>query len=309
VTCVDSAQRLTRQFVVEDYDLARTLDSGQAFRWRRHEDGWTGVVGNHWVFLQQSETGIDARIAAATTNWRWLVDYLQLSVNLNEVLSQFPIHPLIQQAITQHRGLRLLRQDPWECLASFILSSTKQIAHIKQIVENLCLCHGKPLQHLNGFQAAYSFPSPNRIAGLTESELRSFRMGFRAPYLLCAAEQVASGRLNLEQLRERTLTEARMALMSLPGVGRKIADCVLLFALGFDRAFPVDVWVMRCLQSGWFSDKQIPLQRLVEFSESKFGTYAGYVQQYLFHPPRKLKAGSNTRSPDENQGQCSPDAC
>lgn len=272
-------------FRVRDYNLAATLDSGQAFRWRHTDEAWTSIIGDKWVRLTPTEAGIEARTASDVTDWQWLKDYLQVDVDLEAILRQLPEEPLLAEAIQTHRGLRLLRQDPWECLASFILSSTKQIVHIKQIVEQLCSRYGDPVDTPEG-PSAYTFPTPDRIAALTEPSLRALGMGFRAPYLLEAAQRVDSGRLNLKQLRVRTLPKARAALMELPGVGRKIADCILLFALGFSEAFPVDVWVMRALRSAWFPNEKVSLPRLISFSEAHFGPYGGYAQQYLFHHAR-----------------------
>lgn len=275
-----------RLFKVRDYDLAATLDSGQAFRWRGEGAAWTAVVGHRWVRLTQTNEGIEASTVSEPAEWQWLEDYLQIHVDLDCILKQLPEDPLLAQAVQAHRGLRLVQQDPWECLASFILSSTKQITHIKQIVESLCTQHGDRVETPARELAAHAFPTPDRIAALTEADLRSLKMGFRAPYLREAAKRVASGQLALDQLRQRPLQDARVALMELPGVGRKIADCVLLFALGFNEAFPVDVWVTRALQSTWFPDRAMTLPQLVAFSEEHFGQYGGYAQQYLFHHAR-----------------------
>jgi N-glycosylase/DNA lyase len=285
VVFAESAAKSQHLLRVHDYDLAATLDSGQAFRWRCSDGAWTGIIGDKWVQLTRTQQGIEARTASAIADWQWLSDYLQVEVDLDAILSQLPDEPLLADAIRAHRGLRLLRQDPWECLASFILSSTKQIVHIKRIVEQLCGEYGQPLDTLDG-HPAHTFPAPGRIASLTEPSLRALRMGFRAPYLLEAARRLDSGRLDLKALRAWPLPRARAALMELPGVGRKIADCVLLFALGFDDAFPVDVWVMRALRSAWFPNQQVTRSQLVSFSEKHFGSHGGYAQQYLFHHAR-----------------------
>src|ERR1700739_2698797 len=154
----------------------------------------------------------------------------------------------MRRAVTACRGLRLLRQDPWECLASFILSSTKQIVQIRQIVAVLCENFGETTL---GAGSAW-FPSCGKIARRTEAELRACKMGFRAPSLLNAARQIADGKLDLEKIRTLDYAEARLELMKLRGVGGKIADCVLLFGYGFDSAFPVDVWIERALQPLYF---------------------------------------------------------
>ncbi len=299
---------------VRDYDLTATLDSGQAFRWQRQNDSWTGVIGRYRVRLTQARDGIRAETAGPVADWQWLRDYLQTEVDLNAVLKTFPDDEPMRNAVAACRGLRVLRQDPWECLASFILSSTKQIVQIRQIVALLCERSGDPLtrpadtlsppggerdgargaSHLKGNHLFYSFPTAERIAAASEAELRTCKMGFRAPHLLATARQIADGKFDLEQPRRLPLAEARAELMRLRGVGGKIADCVLLFAYGFDSAFPVDVWVERALRQLYFPRRRVTEKRLRHFAATHFGPHAGYAQQYLFHYMRtKMKLAFN----------------
>ena len=299
---------------VRDYDLAATLDYGQAFRWHPCNDSWVGVVGQRWVRLTQRRDGIRAETAGPVADWRWLRDYLQTETDLDAVLKTFPDDAPMRDAVAACRGLRVLRQDPWECLASFILSSTKQIVQIRQIVALLCERFGEsittnlvaadvsrrtfPLQEvsadsrprlrfggsgLNKNHLSHSFPTAERLAAATEAELRACKMGFRAPHLLAAARRLADGKFDLERLRHLTLAEARGELTALRGVGGKIADCVLLFAYGFDGAFPVDVWVERALRELYFPRRRVGDKRLRHFAATHFGPHAGYAQQYLFH--------------------------
>ncbi len=292
---------------VRDYDLAATLDSGQAFRWRLQNDFWIGIIGNHAVRLTQTPAGIHAETAGPVANWNWLREFLQTEIDLSAVLKTFPGDEPMRAAIAACPGLRLLRQDPWECLASCILSSTKQIVQIRQIAALLCerfgepivvgravLCQPQPankclLADHNGAHGVtrptqhFSFPTPQRLAACTEAELRACKMGFRAPSLLAAARQIADGRFDLERIRQLPHAEARSELMKLRGVGGKIADCVLLFAYGFDSAFPVDVWIERALQRLYFPRRRASEPRLRRFAATHFGPHAGYAQQYLFH--------------------------
>lgn len=276
---------------VSDYDLDATMSSGQVFAWERCEDGWSGVVGGHRVTLRQVTGGIHAASAAALLDWSRLRDFLQINVNLPAVLATFPDNdPHLRAAVDACHGLRLLRQDPWECLASFILSSTKQIVQIRQIVRILCERFGTPVVAGIGPRDAFAFPTARRIASLTETDLRACKMGFRAKYLLTAARRVEAGELDLEAIRAMPLEVARDELMKLPGVGEKIADCVLLFAYGFSKAFPVDVWVARVLGSCYFKGRRTRPDQLRRFAARHFGPNAGYAQQYLFHYIR-TKAG------------------
>ena len=314
---------------VRDYHLAATLDSGQAFRWRQNGDAWEGVLGRHFLRLTPKPDGIRAESFSPVADWDFLRGFLQSEVELEKIIATFPDDPPMRAAVAHCRGLRLLRQDPWECLASFILSSTKQIVQIRQIVALLCERFGEPVFHnepLNDpayasaktlrafpplrvggvggadgeragvrcashhYQKQFSFPTASRIAAATEKELRDCKMGFRAPGLLNAARQIDSGKLDLEKLRRLDYVAARQELMQLHGVGGKIADCVLLFAYGFDSAFPVDVWIERALQRLYFPRRRASEQRLRRFAATHFGPHAGYAQQYLFHYMRtKLK--------------------
>jgi N-glycosylase/DNA lyase len=228
-------------------------------------------------------------------NWHWLRNFLQTELDLTAVLKTFPDDEPMRAAVAACRGLRVLRQEPWECLASFILSSTKQIVQIRQIVSLLSERFGNPLScpsdtlsppggERDGARGAlFSFPTPQKIAGLTESDLRACKMGFRAPHLLAAARQITDGKLDLDTIRSLPLEEARAELMKLRGVGGKIADCVLLFAYGFDSAFPVDVWIERALRQLYFPRRRVSEKKLRHFAATYFGPHAGYAQQYLFH--------------------------
>ena len=305
---------------VRDYDLAATLDSGQVFRWQPERgrpareshlsphagrppallDSWVGVVGKHWVRLTQTDDGIRAETATPVENWDWLREFLQTGVDWDAVLESFPDDAPMRAAVEACQGLRVLRQDPWECLASFILSSTKQIVQIRQIIALLCERFGEPIMPAaSAFCAGIrrqdagapgksrrlccTFPSPEKIAGLTEPQLRACKMGFRAPHLRAAARQIADGTFDLNRPRRLPLAEARAELMKLRGVGGKIADCVLLFAYGFDGAFPVDVWVERALRELYFPRRRVTAKRLHHFAATHFGPRAGHAQQYLFH--------------------------
>lgn len=269
---------------VSDYDLAATMSSGQVFAWELLAGEWVGVVRGRWVKLRQTREGIRARTAEPQRDWSWLTDFLQSDVELHAVLDTFPkADPHLGAAVAACRGLRLLRQDPWECLASFILSSTKQIVQIRQIVRLLGERFGQRVPVLAGHPPAFAFPSAQRVAALTEAELRECRMGFRAPYLLGTARRIVAGEFRPAALQPLPVTEARTKLMALPGVGEKIADCVLLFAYGFPMAFPVDVWVARALGKFYFRGRRVRPGRLRRFTDTHFGPNAGYAQQYLFH--------------------------
>lgn len=287
---------------VRDYDLALTLTSGQSFRWRRCDAGWEGIISGRWVRLAVCENGLRAEAAVPVVDWTWLRDYLQTDLDFKAVLRSFPDDEPMRASVAALQGLRLLRQEPWECLASFILSSTKQIVQIQQIIGALCRRFGEPVTVPPGHNAEFSFPTPERLAEAMESELRACKMGFRAPHLLAAARQVAHGHLDLECLRRLSVDEARADLLHLRGVGEKIANCVLLFAYGSQSAFPVDVWIMKALRQLYFPRRRPSAERLRQFTSTHFGPWAGYAQQYLFCYMR-AQAGRGIK-PRNSESRC-----
>ena len=310
---------LSQQIIpVRDYDLAATLACGQAFRWRERDGWWPGVIAGRWVRLRQAEGGIEFQLvteasqgeplrsgtgalashslagapacgsasggACRTNDSRGrLSHYLQTEIDLATVLSSFPDDEPMRNSVAACRGLRLLRQEPWECLASFILSSTKQIVQIQQIVALLCERFGARRAVPPGHEPMFDFPSVERIAACTEQELRDCKMGFRAPNLLRTAKMIVAGEVDLHRLPSLTVEEARAELLKFPGVGNKIANCALLFAYGFQQAFPVDVWVMKALRELYFPKRRVSEKRIARFTATHFGPNAGYAQQYLFH--------------------------
>lgn len=293
---------LEKFFPVADYDLAATLSSGQAFRWHKGGDAWEGVIGRRWVRLSGPADGIRATVAEPLADWRWLIDYLQLTTSLAAVLSAFPNDEPLRRALKECPGLRLLRQDVWECLASFILSSTKQIVQIRQIVGRLCERFGERVAVPAGVEPLCSFPSAERLAVVSEGDLRACGMGFRAPYLRASARMVATGEIKLGELAKLDLDAARAELLRLPGVGRKIADCALLFAAGQPAAFPVDTWILKTLRQLYFAGREVSPGEVVRFSEHYFGPQAGYAQQYLFHAARQ-RAGRVGEGPGTDWGK------
>ncbi len=223
--------------------------------------------------------------------------YLALDVSLPKILATFPSDPLLRQAVKDHHGLRVIRQEPWECLASFIASSSKQIVQIRQIVGLLSRRFGEPVSDMH-----HTFPTVSAVARATHQQLWDCKLGFRAKNLLAAARVIDSGKLDLEALPSMQYEQALEELIKLPGVGEKIANCTLLFACGFNQAFPIDVWIERALRRIYFDDKPgVKARELREFARSHFGPYAGWAQQYLFFSertqslPNRPAPGARTR--------------
>jgi N-glycosylase/DNA lyase len=265
-----------------DFDLEKTLNCGQVFHWEKKGAGFIGAIGAEAVNVEQREG--ELFFSGATS--KVIANYFSLDHPLAEICHSFPRDPAMTAARDFCRGLRIIRQPRWECLATFITSSMKQVAHIRQISLALRERYGEPKRILG--HEIFTYPSAERIGELTEAELRRCALGYRAKSLLATARLIASGDANLEQWSNLPDDALRDRLCELPGVGAKVANCVMLFAYERLRAFPIDVWIERVLKEQYFPRKRkVTAQQLREFSDGYFGEHGGYAQQYLFHHARK----------------------
>jgi len=277
------------------FDLAMTLNSGQVFHWEKIGDGFVGTIGERAVYVEQRDDVLKIRDGEARTRSprrtlpRIVADYFALDHPLAEICTSFPNDPVMSAAKEFCRGLRIVRQPKWECLATFICSSMKQVAHIRQISKKLRERFGERGQIAG--RVVFTFPSADRIARTTEKELRECALGYRAKNLLATARQISNGDVDLEKLSILSDDDLRARLCELPGVGAKVANCVMLFAYERLRAFPIDVWIERVLREKYFPRaRKLNVGRLRRFTEEYFGDHGGYAQQYLFHHARMSKS-------------------
>ena len=258
-------------------DLAETLDCGQAFRWSPvslpdGREAWRGIAFGHCLTLWKDgdEFVFDCTEEEFNNIWYGYFDFGTDYAALRETLSA--LHPVLKEACSYAPGIRILRQEPWEALCSFIISQNNNIPRIKGIIERLCGLSGQPI--LCEAETVYAFPAAEQLAACTPEDLAPVRAGFRAKYLLDAARRVSTGQLDLNALYTASLEDARSALMTIHGVGPKVADCVLLYGLHHTCCFPMDVWMKRAVQL------------LPGISPESLGCTAGIAQQYLFHYAR-----------------------
>ena len=264
----------------ESIDLRLCLmDSAQCFHFDAQENGFAGVVCGKPVLLWQEDGGVYARSDMDAAELR---RFLDLDRDYGALAREFVHIPAAERAIALYPGLRVLNQDPWEALLAFILSANNNVRRILSLVEALCGALGDEAA-LDG-RALRGFPSPEKLAGCDESLLRGLGVGYRAPYLIGTARAVLDG-FPLWQLKDMDYFEAHRLLTSLPGVGDKVADCVLLFGCGQTSAFPVDVWVEKLLKS-WFGVCGCSRRKLMLQSRELLGPNAGLLQQFLFHAAR-----------------------
>ncbi len=257
----------------ELFDLEKTFNCGQCFRFNKSEDGkWYGVVKDKEIILWQDHDEIVLENVSHDEFENFWYNYFDLGRNYQEINTAFSTNKTLKTALNYGKGIRILTQEPWEALCSFIISQNNNIPRIKGIIDRLCSSFGKKLIN------SYSFPSADVIANLTLEDLAPLRSGFRAKYILDAAKKVSSGEINLEKIKKLDSDDARQELTKIYGVGEKVADCTLLFGMGHIDVCPKDVWIKRALTVLFDGN----------FPECATG-YAGIAQQYIFYYARETK--------------------
>ena len=276
-------------------DLRSTLLSGQAFRWRA-EDGWyKGVVSGKAVRLRSTAEGVEVDAARDGDGALALKvrDYLSLDTDIEVIYQAMSFDDRLRDAIDRYRGMRVLRQDPWECLVSFICSSASNIPRITRNIESICESFGAPVDGTSS--GLHAFPAPEALAvDGAAKRMRELGLGYRADYVASTARSIAGGEVDLMSLRESPYEVALEALVSLDGVGDKVANCVMLFSLDKPEAFPVDTWIDKAVQDWYLGGAKIPRTKMRLWAMEHFKGYAGYANHYLFHD-RRIR---NTRPTD-----------
>ncbi len=262
---------------VSDFNLEATLDSGQVFGFTKNGDNvYEGMMGQSPVRLWQKNGMLSVVGAIHESSLR---EYFDLDRDLTPIyqilqndvgaIREPPLHNVHQKL----KGLRLIRQDSWEALACFIISSNNNVKRIQGIWKNLFL-------YFN------SFPTPLQIAGCHERILRQLGLGYRAPFLLHTAQFLSVNPNYLKLIREADYKAAKARVLAFPGIGEKVADCALLYGFQKYEAFPVDVWISRVMRKLYFNNRKVPEKKILRFAQKRWGQEAGYVQQYLFHGAR-----------------------
>ncbi len=252
---------------VECLDLDLTLDCGQAFRWEKQEDGsYSGVAGGYFLNIAKENGNLIFNNTSMEAFEGFWINYFDLNRDYKAICRTLKEDELLSSTIDEYYGIRILNQEPWEALCSFVISQQNNIKRIKLIISRLCRAYGEDLG--NGW---YTFPSAERLAELSVADFEAIGAGYRAKYLEKLAKDVASGNIDLSKIKSLSLEEARKALLDIYGVGIKVANCALLFGFGFLSAFPVDVWMKRVME---YYPNGLP---------ECFTGIEGIAQQYLFH--------------------------
>ena len=261
---------------IADFNLEATLESGQVFGFHKDSAGtYEGSIGGAPVRLRQANGHLVVESGGKVGISKGLVRaYFDLDRDLGQVYQVLSDDAKLHPFYLRFKGLRIIRQDPWEALACFIISANNNIKRIQGICRNLALAFS---------DSAFLFPKAVQLARTNERRLRQLGLGYRAPFLLSVAQCVADKPSILERIRKSDYEEAKTCLMNFPGVGEKVADCVLLF--GFQRleAFPVDTWIWRVMRKLYFGNRKVPEHKIGLYARRRWGLCAGYVQQYLYH--------------------------
>ena len=300
---------MNKNFILEnvhDFHLLDTLECGQCFHFERTDNGFNKdeyeydiVAKDRILHIKEEPDLAGVRLTFYNTEeWEYesiWKEYFDLDRNYDEIKqSVISADPRLEEIIDEYSGIRILNQDFFETLISFIISQNKQIPQIKQVVKNLSTIVGTKFDvtmiSTLGSEFDAFFPTAEQIASSSEGEIRDSKCGFRAPYIKDAAEKVVSGEISYDELVSLDTNAAREKLMTIHGVGEKVANCVLLFGLGRKEAFPVDVWMKRICEYLYFGE-DTPKNVIEEYATDKFGRYAGYAQQYLFIYGQEHKIG------------------
>jgi len=249
----------------DDFVPDLVFDCGQCFRWDK--DG-IGIAGGKIARVVRENQVVKIYCNTEEFDNFW-ANYFDIESDYEKIRKSFSDHHKMNEAISFGKGIRILRQEPWEALVSFIISQCNNIPRIRGIIEKMCAMFGQKVRL--GDYERFSFPEAEVLSECSLSDLESLRAGYRAKYILSAAKKVANGQVNLEEITKLPTSDARKALLEFEGVGNKVADCTLLFGMGKLDAFPVDVWMKRALAE--FFNNETP----------DFGKYAGIAQQYIFH--------------------------
>ncbi len=268
-------------------NLNHTVNSGQVFLWNRIGDKWLGINGDDLLVIREPFQIISCKKKASR--------FFRLDDDMVKTLSEISRDSLVGNAVKQFPGLRLLRQDPFQCYISFICSSNSSIQNIRNTLSRLCIKYGKRIE----FEKCefFTFPNAEKLAKATTRDLLSCGLGFRAKYVKDAIKAVNSGKIKFEELRKSDYKSSLETLKTVHGIGNKIADCILLFSLDKLESFPIDRWTQRILQKYYpkifnnTGSKSLTEKKYATLHEkiiAYFGSYAGYSQQFLFKWEREL---------------------
>lgn len=277
----------------DSFRLSETLECGQCFRFEKIAEDDYAVIA-FGKAIRAKETDGDIYLEGLTKDdfeSKWL-HYFDLNRDYSALKADLCVNDeIMSEAVKFAPGIRILNQDFFECLISFIISQNNRIPMIKKVIANISEKYGDEIGEINGVKY-YSFPTPEKLAAADNDSLMALKTGFRAKYIMDAVQKVLSGEISKEKLDKMTLEEARKCLMTIKGVGPKVADCVLLFSLERSEVFPTDVWIKRVMEHFYFNGEDTKKEEIHALAHKMYGNVQGFAQQYLFNYARTLKIGT-----------------
>lgn len=282
--CANESNGCVTVTLDDDFSLEDTLTSGQTFRWVRFRDGFMGIVGEKVCYVTQNDNVVVFQGCTLNEyNDIWM-RYFSFDEDYKAIREHLSYDENVVRAMTKYSGIRIMRQPLWETVISFIISANNNIPRIMGIIDRLCKRFGNKINTEYG--EFYSFPTPKSLAEADVADIRACGAGYRDEYIKRTAMAFASGEFCGDDLCDLSRLEARKALMQLYGVGAKVADCILLFSVGKEDAFPIDTWVRKVMCSLYLGEddaKAVSVKKIEELAQKQFPKYAGYAQQVLFH--------------------------
>nr|WP_312578583.1 DNA glycosylase [Sedimentibacter sp.] len=275
---------------MEDFNLIHILECGQCFRWNREDDGsYTGVVQNKVINVSQKETDIYFNNANMDDYDSLIKNYFDMDTNYSEIKNRVNLDEVMNTAIKFGNGIRILNQDEWEVMISFMISANNRIPMIKNVIENISKALGEHICNYRG-REYYTFPTAEKLSEAPLELIQECKAGFRSERIKEAATRFLNEKENIYDLKNKTYEEGLEYLKTFKGIGDKVANCILLFSMKQFDTFPVDVWVRRVMQT-LYVDKNTKDREIRKFAEDKFGKLSGYAQQYLFYYAREQGIG------------------
>lgn len=276
---------------MKDFEPEHIFECGQAFRWKKEENKSYTIVHRERI-LNVSRKGKDIVLEGSNKDdfYNIWYDYFDLGNDYGKIKKELSKDPILKEAIDFGKGIRILNQDPYETTISFIISANNQIPRIKNSIKLISENYGEDLGRYKD-EEYYSFPRPEILANIDQEELKEIaRVGFRDKYIVNTSKMIVDKEVILEDLFDLETEKAGIELKKFPGVGPKVSNCILLFALKKSESFPVDVWVKRVMEYFYFKEDTKP-SIISKFAEEKYGDLGGYAQQYLFYYAREKDIG------------------
>lgn len=289
VRCKDSVLEIEG---IRDFNLTHIFECGQCFRWIKQSDGsYNGIVKDKFVNVSLNNEILYIKNAIESDFIDIWYDYFDLGTDYSKIKAALEKDDIMKEAIKTGYGIRLLRQDFWEMIISFIISANNMIPRIMKTVDKLSVIKGDCIEEGHN---AYRFPGINQLGEATLEEIDKCRAGFRCKYIYQTSQLMHKNSITKDVLNNLDTDTARKELMKLPGVGPKVADCILLFSgIKYD-VFPTDVWVKRVMEELYLK-KESSLKEIQKFAKEQFGDLTGYAQQYLFYHARLNRIGMDKK--------------